>query len=169
MSANWKLPSLGRWDCDANVFDLVANKTGYKNAAVKLDGLYFNMSYPGPQNDVEYTAGWWSAPLTDAKCASGLGVLKSIVDTWGNTTATFNYTNVYPYDENSGINTDGTPVIGINDIPHAATTTATSTTATSTSTSSTTPSAKPSGSAAGAIRPSAKSFLAVAALVAALL
>ena len=29
VSQNWGLPSLGRWDCHANVFELVANKTGY--------------------------------------------------------------------------------------------------------------------------------------------
>ena len=28
VSQNWGLPSLGRWDCHANVFELVANKTG---------------------------------------------------------------------------------------------------------------------------------------------
>ncbi len=28
VSQNWGLPSLGRWDCHANVFEIVANKTG---------------------------------------------------------------------------------------------------------------------------------------------
>src|ERR1700753_1730883 len=48
VSANWGLPSLGRWDCGANIFALVANKTGYQNAKVSLTGLVFNSSYPGP-------------------------------------------------------------------------------------------------------------------------
>ena len=30
VSQNWGLPSLGRWDCHANVFSLVAQKSGYK-------------------------------------------------------------------------------------------------------------------------------------------
>ena len=28
VSQNWGLPSLGRWDCHANVFEIVSNKTG---------------------------------------------------------------------------------------------------------------------------------------------
>ncbi|AEO70364.1 uncharacterized protein THITE_122814 [Thermothielavioides terrestris NRRL 8126] len=112
VSANWDLPSLGRWDCGANVLALVANKTGYRNADVPLDGLYFNASYPGPVSDALFTPGWWPAPNTLAKCASGRGVLQSVVDTWGKQSGTFNYTNVYPYDAVSGVATGGTLVTG---------------------------------------------------------
>ncbi|KAK3945500.1 hypothetical protein QBC46DRAFT_302541 [Diplogelasinospora grovesii] len=112
VSVNWGLPSLGRWDCDANVFALVANKTGYKNANISLDGLYFNESYPGPVSDSKYTAGWWPSPNTQANCAAGKGVLPEIVKTWGNSTGTYNYTNVYPYDQLAGVATGGTPVAG---------------------------------------------------------
>ena len=82
VSSNWDLPSLGRWDCDANVFALVANKTGYKNVAVDTTNLYLNVSYPGALSDSKFTPGWWPAPDTQAKCANGKGVLDSIVKTW---------------------------------------------------------------------------------------
>lgn len=105
VSVNWGLPSLGRWDCDANVFGFVADKVGYKNTNISLDGLYFNVSYPGPVSDSKYTAGWWPAPDTSAKCAAGKGVLDSVVSVWGNSSGTYNYTNVFPYDEPAGVNT----------------------------------------------------------------
>ncbi|KAK3367188.1 phosphoesterase family-domain-containing protein, partial [Lasiosphaeria ovina] len=115
VSVNWGLPSLGRWDCDANVLALVANKTGYKNSNITLDNLYFNQSYPGPLSDSTFTPGWWPVPNTQAKCAAGKGVLSSIADTWGTSDGSFNYTNVYPY--GLGENTGGTPVVGVNDVP----------------------------------------------------
>ncbi|KAL2126311.1 hypothetical protein VTI74DRAFT_1203 [Chaetomium olivicolor] len=115
VSVNWDLPSLGRWDCDANVLALVANKTAYQNADVPLTGLYFNASYPGPVSDKKYTPGWWPAPNTEAKCASGRGVLPAIIDIWGRQSGTYNYTNVYPYDAVAGIATGGTLVTGAND------------------------------------------------------
>jgi acid phosphatase len=111
VSVNWGLPSLGRWDCEANVFEIVANKTGYKNAAVNTTNLYFNQSYPGPLSDTLYTPNW-PVPNTQAKCASGQGVLPAVVSTWGKLNATYNYTNVYPLDSSSGINVGGSPVIG---------------------------------------------------------
>lgn len=117
VSQNWDLPSLGRWDCDANVLALVANKTGYKNADVSLNGLFFNVSYPGPVSDSKNTPGWWPAPDTLAKCTTGKGVLPAIAAKWGNSTGTYNYTNVYPYDAGSHTETGGTPVIGNADAP----------------------------------------------------
>jgi acid phosphatase len=111
VSLNWGLPSLGRWDCEANVLALVANKTGYKNANVDVTNLYFNHSYPGPLSDSQYLPRW-PAPDTNAKCAAGLGVLPAVKSAWANTNATYNYTNVYPYDSASGNSVDGTPVVG---------------------------------------------------------
>jgi acid phosphatase len=111
VALNWGLPSLGRWDCEANVFALVANKTNYKNVAVNTTGIYFNASYPGPLSDTAYLPRW-PVPNTEASCASGLGVLASIKSTWGNATGTYNYTNVYPYDSTSGTDTGGSPVAG---------------------------------------------------------
>jgi acid phosphatase len=110
VSLNWGLPSLGRWDCMANVLALVANKTGYVNAKVDTTNLYFNMSYPGPFSDALYKAAW-PVPATgsNVKCASGNGVLASVVSTWGNSgAATYNYSSSpYPYDFASGNNAGG--------------------------------------------------------------
>ena len=103
VSVNWGLPSLGRWDCEANVFETVANKTSYKNANFNLTNLWFNASYPGPVSDALYSP-MWPVPNTDAKCASGMGVLSSIATTWGPSNGTYNYTNVYPYDLAADIN-----------------------------------------------------------------
>jgi acid phosphatase len=111
VSLNWGLPSLGRWDCEANVLALLANMTGYKNADVDVANLYFNHSYPGPLSDTAYLPRW-PAPDTKAKCAAGLGVLPGVQNAWLNTSPTYNYTNVYPYDTVSGNSVDGTPVTG---------------------------------------------------------
>jgi acid phosphatase len=91
---NWGLPSLGRWDCNANVLALVANATGYTNAKVNTAGLYFNASYPGPLSDAAYVP-IFPVPATNAKCAAG-SILGSVVSTWGQSSGTFDYTNVYP-------------------------------------------------------------------------
>ena len=164
VEANWDLPSLGRWDCDANVLALVANKTGYQNAAVATDGLYFNVSYPGPVSDKKFTPGWWPTPNTQLKCAAGHGVLPSIISTWGNSTGTYNYTNVYPYDAVSGIATGGKLVNGSNDNGSA-----TSSGGTGTGTSSASPSATPSKGAAAPTRPEALFSVGALGLVAAAL
>lgn len=136
VSVNWGLPSLGRWDCEANVLQTVANKTGYNNAVVNMTGLYFNSSYPGPVSDALFSP-IWPIPDTSAKCASGKGVLSSIVSTWGQSNGTYNYTNVYPYDAaaniNVGVAVGGTP------------TSTSSASKTSTSSSSTASSSKSAG------------------------
>lgn len=99
---NWGLPSLGRWDCNANVLQLVANKTGYVNQKVNTTNLYFNSSYPGPLSDAEFL-NVWPAPATNAKCAAG-SILPSIVSTWGTGGSTRNYSNVWPFDAASNNN-----------------------------------------------------------------
>jgi acid phosphatase len=99
---NWGLPSLGRWDCNANVLELVANKTSYTNQKVNTTGLYFNSSYPGPLSDAQYIP-VWPVPATNAKCAAG-SILPSVVSTWGTTGGSRNYSNVYPYDAASNNN-----------------------------------------------------------------
>jgi acid phosphatase len=108
VSVNWGLPSLGRWDCEANVFGIVANKTGYINTNISTEKLYFNKSYPGPLSNTHYIPEW-PVPNTKDKCASGEGVLASIKQIWGNMNETYNYTNVYPYDSSSNNNNGGTP------------------------------------------------------------
>ena len=106
VEVNWGLPSLGRWDCGANVLEVVANKTNYDNYVVDTSNLFFNSSYPGPLSDAEYVP-VWPIPDTNAKCASGQGVLGSIVSTWGKSDGTYNYSNVYPYDNASGNDVGG--------------------------------------------------------------
>jgi acid phosphatase len=105
ISLNWGLPSLGRWDCNANVLQLVANKTGYKNAIVDTTKLYFNTSYPGPLSNKAYIP-TWPIPATNAKCAAG-SILASVVNIWGKSDGTYNYSNVYPYDAANGNNIGG--------------------------------------------------------------
>lgn len=106
VSVNWGLPSLGRWDCNANVFQLVANKTGYVNYEVDTAHLFFNASYPGPLSDTKYIP-TWPIPDTSAKCAAGKGVLDAVVSTYSKSTPTYNYSSPYPYDAANGINTGG--------------------------------------------------------------
>lgn len=111
VSVNWDLPSLGRWDCNANVFQTVANATNYDNYLVNTTNLYFNASYPGPLSDDAYSPNW-AVPNTVAKCASGQGVLASIAQTWGQSNGTYNYTSPYPYDDVSGIDVGGSATLG---------------------------------------------------------
>ena len=135
VEVNWGLPSLGRWDCGANVLEIVANKTGYVNSVVNTTNLFFNSSYPGPLSDAEFVP-IWPVPDTLSQCASGKGVLSSIVKTWGNSNGTYNYTNVYPYDAAVGNNVGGTPVPAVF--------------ATASSSSSATPSGTATGTSPGA-------------------
>jgi acid phosphatase len=55
VSANWDLHTLGRWDVGANVFKLVADKTGDVvrpwDGKVELSNTYFNGSYAGVFNE----------------------------------------------------------------------------------------------------------------------
>ena len=131
---NWGLPSLGRWDCNANVLALVANKTGYANQKVDTTNLYFNASYPGPLSDAKYIP-VWPVPATNAKCAAG-SILGSVVSTWGTTGGSRNYSNVYPYDAASNNNVVPSPS------PSSTGTSSTTGTATGSSPSATT--SKPS-------------------------
>ncbi|ERT02969.1 hypothetical protein HMPREF1624_01273 [Sporothrix schenckii ATCC 58251] len=53
VEANWDLPTLGRWDVGANVYKVVANKTGDKLRTYNPDKLakhYYNVSYDGVFN-----------------------------------------------------------------------------------------------------------------------
>ncbi|PMD54495.1 phosphoesterase-domain-containing protein [Hyaloscypha bicolor E] len=128
---NWGLPSLGRWDCNANVLALVANKTGYTNQKVDTKDLFFNASYPGPLSDSQWVP-VWPVPATNAKCATG-SVLASVVSTWGKSDGSFDYTNVYPL-ANSSVSAGTSP-------SSTASGTGSSTSSTSSPSSSTKPSA----------------------------
>ncbi|KAJ6107085.1 phosphoesterase-domain-containing protein [Penicillium sp. IBT 18751x] len=112
VSANWGLPSLGRWDCGANLFEIVANKTGYVNYEVDTTNLLLNETYPGPA-----AIGWigkyspvWPIPITDAKCSAGYGVLDFVKSQYGSLSPTYNYTSPYPIDARNDYNTKVTAV-----------------------------------------------------------
>lgn len=118
VSLNWDLPSLGRWDCAANAFTLVANKTNYENTNVpSYDGLWWNISYPGPLSDDRTTVGWWPRPITEAECVSGRGTLPAVVETWGESKGSYNYTSVYSYDDSFEETEGGVAAVGSNDEP----------------------------------------------------
>lgn len=108
LSANWGLPSLGRWDCGANLFSFLAKKTGYINWEVDTSNLFLNETYPGPLSTGEYSEyeAKWPAPLTECniQCSAGHGILDAVVETWGDVEPTYNYTTPFPYDSDSGNN-----------------------------------------------------------------
>jgi acid phosphatase len=160
VSANWGLPSLGRWDCNANVFQVVANKTGYVNYDVDTTHLFFNASYPGPLSDKKYIP-TWPVPDTSAKCAAGMGVLQAVVSTYSKSTPTYNYTNPYPYDAANGINTAGSASLPASNSSSSG---SPSSTASSTSSSASTAS---SSSAASPYNTISTSFLGFFAVIAA--
>ncbi|KAI9824610.1 MAG: hypothetical protein M1832_001700 [Thelocarpon impressellum] len=77
---NWDLPNLGRYDVGANVFDLVAKKTGYKNRRVDVSTVDLSVSYPGALNKQNTTQ--YPAPNPFLTGAGGQGVLKSVAQKW---------------------------------------------------------------------------------------
>ncbi|PTU20463.1 hypothetical protein P175DRAFT_0478292 [Aspergillus ochraceoroseus IBT 24754] len=105
VSANWGLPSLGRWDCGANILELVANKTGYTNYDVDASKLYINESLPGPLSVKDYSVyrSSWPVPTTNETCSAGHGILQKVIDTFKGQTPTYNYTAPFPYDATAGL------------------------------------------------------------------
>ncbi|KAJ9627067.1 hypothetical protein H2203_003528 [Taxawa tesnikishii (nom. ined.)] len=86
IQANWGLHTLGRWDVGANVFDLVAKKTGDKNTAwegptAANPTVFLNQSFPGPFNSANSSVAY-PVPNT-ALVRAGRSVLPKVVSTWG--------------------------------------------------------------------------------------
>ncbi|KAF8812750.1 acid phosphatase [Phlegmacium glaucopus] len=83
VEANWKLPTLGRFDVGANVFAFVAEHTHDEIRTLKnppLAQTFLNGSYPGIFNTVKFAP----LPIPNTKLVvNGRHVLDSIVDTWG--------------------------------------------------------------------------------------
>lgn len=98
VEANWGLHTLGRWDVGANVFELVANKTGdiYRpnKAALKQDPThYYNSSFAGPFN-ADFAQAPYPAPNLKIKSPkTGRTVLPSIVRQWKDTKLPTYYTD----------------------------------------------------------------------------
>ena len=81
VEANWDLHTLGRYDVGANVFSIVAQKTGdtIRNWTLPpFNEVFLNKSYPGPLNSAE---GAWPVPNTVA-IVNGRSVLPNVVNTW---------------------------------------------------------------------------------------
>ncbi|KKF94772.1 Acid phosphatase [Ceratocystis platani] len=93
VEANWDLPTLGRWDVGANVFELVARATGDRlRNYTSLDKYYFNLSYTGVMNSLRRRV--YPAPnLTLDNSFSGRKILESIKRTWAGTTLPTYYTD----------------------------------------------------------------------------
>ncbi|KAJ5219135.1 Acid phosphatase [Penicillium cinerascens] len=110
VSANWGLPSLGRWDCGANILELVANKTGYVNYEVDMTNLRLNETYPGPMADGHYAkfSPVWPIPATEANCSAGHGILDIVKKTYAGLQASHNYTTPFPVDSKNDYNTNVT-------------------------------------------------------------
>ncbi|PKY05668.1 putative acid phosphatase [Aspergillus campestris IBT 28561] len=107
LAANWGLPSLGRWDCGANLLNLVAQKTGYVNWKVEsTKKLMLSETNEGPlsREDGGHFSGEWPAPLTEAQCSAGHGILPVVQKTWSGHKPTFNYLSPVPHDSKNDIN-----------------------------------------------------------------
>lgn len=106
LSANWGLPSLGRWDCGANLLNLVAEKTGYVNWEVDTTNAYINETYPGPLSDNEYSkfSSKWAVPTVKGECSAGHGIAEVVKKTYNGRKPTYNYNSPVPYDSTTGLN-----------------------------------------------------------------
>ncbi|KAG6032971.1 hypothetical protein E4U40_005736 [Claviceps sp. LM458 group G5] len=97
VSANWDLPTLGRWDVGANVYRLVADKTGDKPrewpSEQYLQTMHWNWSYAGVFNK-EGGHGVWPKPnLALDKSIHGRPILQAIKDAYKNSDAPTYYTD----------------------------------------------------------------------------
>jgi acid phosphatase len=96
-SANWDLPTLGRWDVGANVFQLVANKTGDRlrswTSTAEFESYYWNAPYAGYFNDRSTNREIPKPNLELDQSFSGRRILQSIKDEWKNSNAPTYYTD----------------------------------------------------------------------------
>ncbi|KAJ6780147.1 hypothetical protein PWT90_01963 [Aphanocladium album] len=98
VSANWDLPTLGRWDVGANVYKMVADKTGDKirkwEDESEFKSYYWNHYYAGAM-----TSKYDNVPLPkpnlalDQNTFNGRRILQSVKDTWANSKAPTYYTD----------------------------------------------------------------------------
>lgn len=98
VSANWDLPTLGRWDVGANVYKMVADKTGDKirawDSSQEFKSYYWNDNYGGYLNSNSKGKPIPKPNLAlDKGSFNGRSILQSIKDTWANSNAPTYYTD----------------------------------------------------------------------------
>lgn len=93
--ANWDLHTLGRFDVGANVFKMVADKTGDQvrswSGDVPLNNMYFNVSYAGPLNKKGGNKRYPGPNLTGTRALHKRTVLPSIKQAWQGSAAPVYY------------------------------------------------------------------------------
>lgn len=92
VEANWDLHTLGRWDVGANVFDVVAKKTGdtyrpYDAVTGTPETVFQNSSQAGPFTANAAPASY-HAPNICLKSSTGRTVLPAIAEAWKDASAT---------------------------------------------------------------------------------
>ncbi|PNP40317.1 hypothetical protein THARTR1_11248 [Trichoderma harzianum] len=91
VEVNWDLPTLGRWDVGANVYQWVAKKTGdrLRKWATQdhLDQYFWNASYAGVFNTAGGSHQYPAPKLKLDHSFSGRKILDSIKETWKNSKA----------------------------------------------------------------------------------
>ncbi|KAL1864184.1 hypothetical protein VTK73DRAFT_6075 [Phialemonium thermophilum] len=81
VQANWDLPTLGRWDVGANVFQVVGDATGDQaRPYAGLDRRFYNQSYPGVFNSNPAGAQYPKPNLCLKR--DGRSVAPLVRDTW---------------------------------------------------------------------------------------
>jgi acid phosphatase len=98
---NFELPNLGRYDVGANVFDVVAKKTAYKNINIDKSKVDLSISYPGFLNSKDKLP--LPYPNTLLQGAGG-PIQKGIAETWGSKGSS-------PYDGSGNVFDKGNPPV----------------------------------------------------------
>lgn len=90
-SANWDLPTLGRWDVGANVYKMVADKTGDKlrawSSPEQLQGMYFNYSQAGQFSTAGGNKRFPAPNLKLDDAANGRKIHPRVKEIWANSQA----------------------------------------------------------------------------------
>ncbi|PTB64508.1 acid phosphatase-like protein [Trichoderma citrinoviride] len=95
VEANWGLHTLGRWDVGANVYELVAQKTGDRlrkwSSTKALNSHFWNASYAGVFNTDGGNQQYPAPNLKLDKSFSGRTILPAIKKTWEHSKAASYY------------------------------------------------------------------------------